>query len=195
MERLLAMTIKKAKLAAIIKDLKRGLGDVPIMEKYGIRPGEYQEILEILSQNGTLNAEDLACRITQPETPPEDLIEVELEPENEDPRQDRRCYLITHVRVIDAEHRGVQGQLLDLSKFGCQVAGIPCLVGESRELQVEAEVSDGECIRSRFTAECRWEKQEHGSSIAGFEITRISTEDNETLELISQLMAICDSGP
>lgn len=189
------MNVKKAKLAAIIKDLKRGLGDVPIMEKYGIRPGEYQEILEILSQNGTLNAEDVANRITQPETPPRDIIEVEVEPENEDPRQDRRCYLITHVRVVDAAHRGVQGQLLDLSKFGCQVAGIPCSVGESRELQVEAEVSEGECIRSRFTAECRWEKQEHGSSTAGFEITRIGTEDSETLELISQLMAICDSGP
>jgi hypothetical protein len=34
----------RIRIADIVRDVQMGLGDVPIMEKYGIRPAEYIDI-------------------------------------------------------------------------------------------------------------------------------------------------------
>jgi hypothetical protein len=39
---------KQIDVALVIKDINMGLGDVPIMEKYGLTPSEYVRVLEKL---------------------------------------------------------------------------------------------------------------------------------------------------
>lgn len=179
------MTSKRIKLGDIVKDIKLGLGDVPVMEKYDLRPADYLKILEKLRKAQTVPEAELDDRISEWKS---------REGKKDDLREGPRCYLIVTVKVSDAKDHNIQGQLLDLSEKGCRLAGVPCAVGQTRKLRLEVEVSEGQFLGCKFTAQCRWEKKDDtdGSCLTGFEITHILPSDAENLQQISKLLAICD---
>jgi len=137
------MTNKRIKLGDIVKDIKSGLGDVPVMEKYDLRPADYLKILEKLRKAQTVPESDLDSRINEWKT---------KGGKKDDLRETPRCYLVVTVRVSDARDHNVQGQLLDLSEKGCRLAGVPCTVGQTRKLRLEVEVSEGQFLGCKFTA-------------------------------------------
>lgn len=175
---------KRINVADIMRDILRGLGDVPIMEKYDIAPREYMSILERLNKSQQLRGDNLEAR----------MIKLKTGLEKEDTRERKRCYLVLTVRVADSTDPARKGVVVDLSESGCQVAGIQCHVGEIKKFRIQIEGLDGQFVQSRFTAECRWEKRNpaDGSTLAGFEMKSISQTDREHLHNIIELISLCD---
>jgi hypothetical protein len=177
---------KKIKLGDIVKDIKSGMDDVAVMEKHELCAADYVNVLKRLRKAQTVPESELDNRLSEWRT---------KEGERDNLRETPRCYLVVTVRISDAKDHNVQGQLLDLSEKGCRLAGIPCTVGETRKLRIEVEVSEGQFLVCKFTAQCRWQKKDDadGSCLCGFEITHILPDDAQNLQQISKLLAICDS--
>ncbi len=174
----------RIRLGDIIRDIESGLGDVPIMEKYGIRPAEYMDILQKLKGVRAVDERHFEGRIVHGGDADSD----------KDSRRLPRCYLVSDVRVVDLLDRGVHGEVLDLTEEGCRVRGIKCQVGETRRFRVEAEGYPGDALDCSFAAQCRWGNwdQSEGSYVAGFEITDLSRRDRNNLQSVIRLLTICD---
>ncbi len=81
------------------------------------------------------------------------------------------------ILVYDLRDTSFSGQVRDISERGLQVAGIPTKVLEEKRLLIQTnKLSDLQPVS--FDAECRWAKTEteRNLCLAGFEITRISSE-------------------
>ncbi len=175
---------RKIMLAEIVKDIQMGLGDVPIMEKYNIRPVQYIDILERLKGAQAVDERYLAGRIGREEQMKSD----------EEPRKAPRCYLVANVRIVDLLDSSVCGEVMDLTDKGCQLRGIECKVGETKRFRVQAEGYPGDRMDCRFAAQCRWGNwdQTEGTYVAGFEIKDITAQDRKNLRAIVRLLSICD---
>lgn len=178
------MAIKRVDIQEIVKDLNSGMGDVPIMEKYGITPSELIPILEKLNEIKPSKESVLNRRL---ETLKTGIAGQSL-------RDSSRCYLILSVTIFDLTDDSQHGRLLDLSEKGFQVTGINSEVGESRQFRIQVEWFEGKAITAQFIAECRWEEKEtaDGSPLAGFQITSMPLEDRRQLQDIIRLVALCD---
>jgi hypothetical protein len=178
------MTVNRVNVADIMRDIELGLGDVPIMEKYHITPGEYMNVLERLKNVGQFQKSDLATR----------LITLRTGGIKEDARETPRCYLVIGVLVSDSKNPNHQGKVVDLTENGCQVVGLACGAGEARRFRIRVEGFRGEVFQTEFLAECRWarRRQDDATPMAGFEIKEISRKDRQRLHDIIALIALCD---
>ncbi|MDQ7783369.1 MAG: PilZ domain-containing protein [Desulfomonilaceae bacterium] len=176
---------KKIRLADIIRDMRAGLGDVPIMEKYGIYPHDYEEILQSLKETRAVDERYFQGRMT-----PQGFRSSQG-----DSRKVSRCHLVADVRVTDLEAENVSGRLIDITEKGCRLRGIECSVGETRSFRIEADDFEGVVSDCSFTAVCRWGKREQsgGAYVAGFEITHVGMRDRNKLQGIIRLLAICET--
>ncbi|MBI5570288.1 MAG: hypothetical protein HY914_10120 [Desulfomonile tiedjei] len=157
----------------IVAELRAGAGDVPIMEKYGIDPGELLQIKK--------DVEGLQGFATPL------LTSARLIPETERRVLPRRepLYRIT---VFDATNPQINGILGDIHTKGLQVEGITVMTGEARTLTITAEPYNVHTTLT-FEAECRWSMiNDYGLCVAGFLITTITPKDaRELRKLIDSL--------
>jgi len=174
----------RIKLADIIRDIQIGLGDVPIMEKYSLRPVEYIDILEKVKAAQVMDEQHLEGRI----------IRAKGAMSEEEPRKTPRCYLVANVSVVDLLDSSVRGEVMDLTEQGCQLRGIECKVGETRRFRVKAEGYSGDAMDCRFAAQCRWGNWDptEETYVAGYEIRSITDPDKNKLRAIIRLLSICD---
>ncbi|MBI5248943.1 MAG: hypothetical protein HY912_05560 [Desulfomonile tiedjei] len=175
---------KKIDAAEIMKDIKRGLGDVPIMEKYELAPTEYMSILEKLRSLKGLEGQEVARR----------LLKGDWSTVGFDARRTRRCYLILSVLARDLTDTEIRGQVQDLTERGFQLAGVAARAGVTREFILQSETTDGYLMPFVLKAQCRWSGTDSvtGSPVSGFEIIQISMHDMEELQKLIDLMTICD---
>ncbi len=147
------------------EDIRSGMGEIPIMEKYRISPGEFMDILETLKEVDSNDLEIIEARLN------------ELR-KNCDPSEMRsvpRNYMVFPATVHDAHDPSVWGLVNDITASGLQVEGIRAYVNEKRSLIFRCEDLSSE-TEIAFEALCRWAKRGHGGDkdVAGFEITSIS---------------------
>lgn len=175
---------KRIRLADIVKDIEMGLGDVPIMEKYGLRPMEYIDILERVKAAQLVDERHFEGRI----------IREKGELTEEETRVAPRCYLVANVGVEDLLDNSIRGELVDLTENGCRLRGIQCNPGETRRFRVTGEGYPPDTMDCRFAAQCRWGDWDatEGVYVAGYEIRNISEMDKDKLRAIIRLLSICD---
>jgi len=175
---------KRIRLADIVRDIEMGLGDVPIMEKYGLRPMEYVDILERVKSARLVDERHFEGRIIREEG---ELLE-------EETRMAPRCYLVASVGVEDLLDSSIRGELVDLTENGCRLRGIQCNPGETRRFRVTGEDYPPDTMDCRFAAQCRWGTWDpaEGGYVAGYEIQSISEPDKTKLRTIIRLLSICD---
>lgn len=165
----------------IIEDIKSGLGDVPIMEKYQLSPSEYLQVLDKL----------VAVRaITETSTRERKLsLRAKPVPEALSKRRMPRHYALFTIAIHDAENLSVTGTLNDITEKGLQVKGIQAQLGVARTFLVRSDVFTVS-PPLLLTAVCKWTKARDrmGNDLAGFEITGISPHDMQGLRrLINEL--------
>jgi hypothetical protein len=171
---------KKIDAAEIMKDIKRGLGDVPIMEKYDLAPAEYMKILDKLRTLRGGEGKEAARRLSSA-----DWTTIGFEA-----RRTRRCYLILSVFAYDRTRPEIRGQVQDLTENGFQLNGAPFKPKEIREFIFQSDVTEGYLTPFSLKAQCKWTSPD--GSVSGFEIIKISGPDMQELENLIDLMAICD---
>lgn len=158
----------------ILNDLRAGLGDVPIMEKYQISPNVLTQIKRRL---------DMGHQIYK--TPSVSTSEIK------DRRSSPRWEPFYKIDVYDRENPQMRGIIDDLNLKGLRTVGLIAQMDETKKLLVRSgpfKVYE----TFKFTAQCRWSMiNDSGECVAGFQITSISVQDkNELRKLINHLTLV-----
>jgi len=179
------MTKRALPIRRIIAEIRAGVGDVPIMERFGLSPEEYIEILEDLKGK----------RIRLPADEDEPASETQPARRPERRRAVPRCYMVFNRSISDADNPSVRGILVDISARGLQVTGIETKVGDVRAFVVGNDrfTPDSELT---FEAVCRWfnPADATGDCVAGFEISKISAAGRNRLQKLLQELTFCEAG-
>lgn len=164
----------------IIVDLKSGMNDSDLMEKYGLTMQTLANTVRLLMDGNRIARADLADR--------GELLEEVMDPG--EARETRRYYLDFALPVFDTNN-GTTGKVHDLTEKGLGIIGIPAQVGEIKSLTVDHE-KFALINRFSFRARCRWlsPSLSGGECIAGFEIIDISPGDFQELQKLVRMVTI-----
>lgn len=179
------MTRRKIDIEEISRDVRSGLGDVPIMEKYHLDPGEYRWLLEKLKELAAIDSVDFHNRMLARRSQ-EDKVQKRAIPRN---------YLLYNIPVYDMTDLSIYGVVTDLTKEGLQIVGIKVETDENRTLLIRTDLFP-QTISFGFEAVCRWTRMDRvsGEPSAGFEITTISRAALRELTKIISVLAISEVG-
>ncbi len=157
----------------IVNDIRNKLSNVQIMSKYGLSEQAMQGVLNKLIRAKAVRPGEV-CKMFPSGDDPLCSVTVRLA---------QREYLEIALPVYEATRPSVVGIVRDISLKGLGVAGIETSVGEAKRLVV---VSDYLSRIKSFGLEvvCRWVKKKgvRQNYRAGFEITRISGQDQRNLQ-------------
>ncbi|MEW6350028.1 MAG: PilZ domain-containing protein [Thermodesulfobacteriota bacterium] len=169
---------------AIITDIRSGMGDIAIMEKYLISADELMAILHKLERAKAIEKTEVERRMPSLREK-SDAVQLRSVPRN---------YIFMTVHIHDAKDPKLGGVLNDISAKGLQVIGIDTQVGEIRTFFVRSDVFKLETALG-LEAVCRWVQTDEnsGKPVAGFEIRRVSKGAKEELLRLIQELTIGES--
>lgn len=150
---------------AVVKDLRGGLDNSDLMQKYGISERSLYKILRQLRSAQIVTDTEVVPRIAQ-------LQETErLVVRNARRYRPKEAIPVSEITDITQEFR-----ITDISETGFKLEGMSCKLGERKHFAVLADkVSDSGSFP--VMAECRWVRQDSREEYfeAGYEITEITT--------------------
>jgi hypothetical protein len=102
-----------------------------------------------------------------------------------------RNYLAFPVPVYEAESLLVQGEIIDITEKGLQVAGIEVQPQETKSFLIRADEFH-DIYPFVFEARCQWVRKEDpdGKCVAGFQIVAISELGLEELRRLISVLTI-----
>jgi uncharacterized protein (DUF433 family) len=147
------------------KDIRSGMTDSELMEKYGLSSEGLRFALQTLTDTKVISVEEVYG------TNPVQCDTVSVGNDRELPR----CYLALEVHIYESEHPEIRGTLRDVTVSGVGITGIEARIGETKTFVISAENFAG-IDAIMFEAECLWARKEADTGVwyAGFEITTIS---------------------
>jgi hypothetical protein len=167
----------------IIEDIRSGLGDIPIMEKYQLSPSEYLRVLDKL----------VAVRAITETTTRERkrALRSRQGAEISSKRRLQRNYALFTIAIHDADDLTIAGSLNDITEKGLQISGIPTPIGVVRTFLVRSDIFTV-FPPLMLTAVCKWTDSgdRRGDVVAGFEITGISQHDMQGLHRLIEELTI-----
>jgi hypothetical protein len=176
-------TIKARDIAA---DVRAGLSDFDLIEKYDLSLQTLTTVLDRLVESGHLRKPELLKRV-----PPRDN-----QPNGQKTRKLPRERIPFSLEVQDISNPFRRALLRDLTEEGFRIAGIKVAVGEARDFLILADVvASLSPILVRAT--CRWVDQKGKRNkyhVAGFQITDISSSDLETLRRLVKVVTLLNQG-
>ncbi len=178
------MTRRRIDIEEISQDVRSGLGDVPIMEKYHLDPGEYRWLLEKLKELDAIDSMDFHNRMLARQS------EIDAVQKRAIPRN----YLLYNISIYDATNLNLRGVVTDLTKEGLQVLGIRARLDEISTFLIRSDLFP-ETTSFGFEAVCKWTRTDRvsGEPSAGFEITRISKPALRELSKITGVLAVSEA--
>ncbi|MBM3301090.1 MAG: PilZ domain-containing protein [Deltaproteobacteria bacterium] len=174
---------RKIKAKEFLQDVRAGMTESELMEKFGLPKQAMDQILQKLLDSGLIRPSDLPAR---GQARPIRYDEVELSAIRTSPRYSSRAI---ELLVRELDNPAATGHVLDISEGGLAVIDLKGVVGESSGLLL---FGPGEYLPEpiAFDAECRWitTDKSSGRTICGYEITIISEEDLERLQTLIGLL-------
>jgi hypothetical protein len=163
----------------LIADIRSGVADVELMEKYKLSSRGLQRVFNKLVDSGSAMAADLSGRsMSYDDSVTLKKVRVSI-----------RALPILSIGIYESTNPEIIGRIRDLSEVGVGVRGLVAEVGELKNLVVVPdEFLDIE--QFSFEAKCQWSRTGNKGKIcnAGFEITDISESDFIQLQELLQLM-------
>ncbi len=190
----------------VVEDVKAGMTDAAIIEKYDLSDRSLKAIYKKLLNWGSLTIEDLKRRqtvahagIDEPATiTPLQSSKVHKDSEKSseieqrsNPRAD--LYVPLPVYELGSSRFGV---VKDVSESGLCVAGIPSLVGEVKSFQLPID-SFMNADPLLLVAECRWVEKRGNKDkdvVAGFQLLDLSDADRTSLKNLIHFLLLSISG-
>ena len=169
----------------ILTDIKTGMDNSALMEKYGLSQKGLQGLFNKLV---TLKAISHSELYERSKSYRERIDHIRK-------RKSLRAELTIRVPIYELES-GDKGILRDISENGLRVAGIEARVGQSKTFQIPVDMyveSDPLLV----LAECKWVEIRHGGKeyfVAGFEIMYLSESDSEILQNFIGWLLFSESG-
>ena len=167
----------------MVHDIRAGLTNLELMQKYRLSPKGLQSIFTKLIEAKAVKVGELDARGALSD----DTVGLDQK------RVAPRNYCVVRLPVYEAENLIAEGQVRDITEKGLQVAGLSAAVGQEKTLVLQP-TDFADIHPFAFEAHCRWVKSETDpdGSVAGFEITDIS--DGALLELQKLIQALTISG-
>ncbi|MFC1836436.1 hypothetical protein ACFL2Q_17225 [Thermodesulfobacteriota bacterium] len=165
-------------LNEIIRDLKSGLGDIPVMERHGLSPSELLEIHKKIRAAKNAKPKPKRSRTPAPRSAAK----------GRERRSLRRHYLALDVTIVDANNPSAFGRIVDINKKGLQVEGLKSRTGEVRTLMVLDSATFRLDKALVFDAECRWinKPAPNAYPLAGFKIVKVVAGNIGVVDKISE---------
>jgi len=172
---------RKIKGKDFISDIRSGMNDSQLMDKYDLSLTGLQKIFRKLVDSGAMRMEELYGRNPlRDDSVVIDLNDLSLSPDNG---------LVCIIPICDATAPECCGAVCEIGENGLEVSGISATVGGTRSFRIDA--SDFFAVDEfSLKAKCLWCKESplDQSPVAGFEITGILSEDLENLrELVRRI--------
>lgn len=164
----------------IVADIKAGMTDQRLMEKYQLSEHALKNVFRKLVDAGAILESELQERI-----PPECIPNYA-----KNSRDYQRNYVFVRLPVYDMENLLNEGQVVDISERGLQINGIPAEMGEQKGFLIQADYF-ADVFPFSFEAQCEWaSKTEDGQWKAGFRIIKISEGGLEELQKLIRMLSL-----
>jgi hypothetical protein len=175
------MTPKRTiKAKEIVSDIRLGLTNQQLMDKYTISLNGLNNIFRKLVQAHALEESELEARLSLP-------LETSAIGKR---RVLQRNYVFVRLPIYDMENLVNEGQVIDINEEGFQVTGIETEVGENKGFLIQADYF-ADVYPFSFEAQCKWvSKNEDEQCAAGFDITSISEGGLEELRKLIRMLTI-----
>jgi uncharacterized protein (DUF433 family) len=163
----------------LVDDIRTGLTDVALMEKYKLSSRGLQRVFTKLVDSGAVMENDISGR----------SISYDDSVTLKNVRGSVRALPILSIDIHEEKNPQIMGRITDLSEVGVGVRGLEAQVGELKSLLVVPDESLAVEPFS-FEAKCRWSRMGDQDKLcnAGFEITDISGGNFIQLQGLLQLM-------
>lgn len=174
-------TARRIEVDEIVKDVRDGLTDHELMQRYGLSAKGLKSTLEKLVEAEIIELTEVYRRPV--------FYEDTLDSDSR--RESPRHYLALLLPVYDADRKEERGWVTDISEQGVGVMGVEAVPGEKRTLVVIPE-KFSKADRIVFEAECHWAERESADAepTAGFKIISISETDLEELRKFIRVVTI-----
>ena len=174
---------KKLRASELAKDIRSGMTDPKLMEKYELSAKGLSSAFQKLVDAGIVGKEELENRTSIYK----DTIDID------ESRFLDRCYAVFEVWVREASHPDNEGYVVDVNEQGLQVAGLRAAPREKKRYLIETDQFPG-VTRIEFEAECRWSRSDgsDGEILSGFHITQIDQEGMAQLKKLITAVTLCD---
>ena len=172
---------RKISAERIIQDIRSGMSDALLMEKYILSERGLNKVFKKLLQHRAMSADELSHRIASyADLSPLDYL-----------RESTHRELVCLVPIYDENLQDIRGSVCELTEKSVGVTGLEAAVDDVKKLVIPADEFFGISPFS-FQAACRWvEKQnESAEPVAGFEITDISDENYQQLKQLIRLLRL-----
>ncbi len=179
------MVKKTINAKEILADIKAGMNNATLMEKYWLSEKGLQSVFKKLV---TLKAISHSELYERSKSSRERIDHIRN-------RKSPRARLTIRVPIYDFES-GDKGILRDISENGLRTAGIEARVGQTKTFQIPVDMyveSDPLLVQ----AECKWVEIRQGGKeyfVAGFEITDVPESDIEILQNFIGWLLFSESG-
>jgi hypothetical protein len=174
-------TIKAKKIVA---DIRAGLSDTELMDKYGLSAQELRRVVERLRQAGRIRAVEFEQRSAGADN----------HGHKSGTRGISRSYLRIPLNITSLHDRAHRGLVTDLSVKGFRTRGMASRVGSQDTFLIHcSELTDAEDIEVRAT--CKWchaEASEKNLHEAGYRIDGVSETGAFEIEKLIRLLSIGD---
>jgi len=153
---------KTIKAVAVVRDIRSGMTDVALREKYRLTPTGLETVFRKLLEAGLIVPEDLQRR---------PQVGTDRVPE-ESVRIFDRKKLDLPLTIYERDNPDVRGVILDMSERGVGVRGLEASVGDVKTFVIAAD-EFFEVDPTEFEAVCRWVGGEgaSGEPFGGYEVT------------------------
>ena len=157
----------------IAEDIREGMSDPKLMEKYGLSAKGLSSAFQKLVDAGIMEEEEFENRTALYK----DTVDID------EARYLDRCYALYEVSVFEVGNPKNTGYVVDINEQGMQATGIEAELNEKKQFLIIMDQFPG-VTRFSFEAECRWSKTEPGDGerVSGFQITKIEPKHKEQLQ-------------
>jgi len=171
---------RKLNLLQFVADIRAGMSNPDIMEKYKLSEDMLRQVSKKL-----LDARKTRTAADGPHTTIEDR------PDLLATREFVRHEVDFELPIYEAGRPELQGLVRDISEEGVGVAGIETKVGDLKTLVILGD-DFGEFSSFEFEAYCRWcyADEADGTCLSGFAISKISKNDLQQLKMLVRLVRL-----
>lgn len=171
----------RIKTFEIVGDIRSGMSELEIMNKYGLSSRGLQSAFWKLVRSGALTWEEILNNFPNLE----ESVTLQLI------RKNIRSYPILSVKVYEENNPQNEGKLRDLSETGLGITGMQACVGEEKKIVlVPDEFMDLNAMTLKVV--CRWFRPDAAKGLhsAGFQIQNLNDENSRTIRELVQLMTL-----
>ncbi len=169
----------------VVQDLRSGMRETDLMEKYRLSPKGFQRLLERLVDSGVISHPEL-YEISESYRSKIDGFRG---------RRHNRAYLTVPLPIYDTQSFA-SGLLRDVSREGFRVVGMDATVGEVKTFEIPLDIFM-QADPLLVVGECRWvarRGQDKKYIVAGYKMTNFSVNDENAVRKFITSLLFTESG-